>query len=289
MITDETQRPLRLCGLTLSGVSTMPDEPVLLSLDGPIATLTLNRPAALNALDEQMADALYAALVRVEHHKEARCLVVRGAGESFMAGGDVKAFAQAVSELSPTDRQPTFEQIVGRVHASILVLRHLPLPVVAAVHGAVAGFGVSLMLACDLAIAADNAGFALAYCQIGTSPDGGATFHLPRAVGMKRAMEIALLGDRFDARAAEDIGLVNVVVPAANLEREVAKLAARLAAGPTAAYARTKELLTAAFDHNLATHLGWECDRFVASTATGDFAEGVTAFVEKRGAKFEGR
>ena len=107
----------------------MADEPVLLSLDGPIATLTLNRPAALNALDEGMADALYAALVRVEHHREARCLVVRGAGDAFMAGGDVKAFARAVGELSPTDRQPTFEQIVGRVHASILVLRHLPLPV----------------------------------------------------------------------------------------------------------------------------------------------------------------
>ena len=267
----------------------MADEPVLLTIDGPIAILTLNRPAALNALDEAMADALYAALVRVEHHKEARCLVVRGAGDHFMAGGDVKAFARAVGELSPRDRQPTFEQIVGRVHASILALRHLRLPVVVAVHGAVAGFGVSLMLACDLAIAADDTRFTLAYCQIGTSPDGGSTFHLPRAVGMKRAMEMALLGDRIDAPTAERIGLVNRVVPAASLDGEVATVAARLAAGPTAAYARTKELLTAAFDHNLATHLGWECDRFVASTATRDFAEGVTAFVEKRPPSFQGR
>ncbi|HEX9593209.1 MAG TPA: enoyl-CoA hydratase-related protein [bacterium] len=267
----------------------MSDEPVLLSLDGVIATLTLNRPAALNALDEAMADALYAALVRVEHHKEARCLVVRVAGDGFMAGGDAQAFARAVGELSPVDRQPACEQIVGRAHATILALRHLPLPVVAALHGDVAGFGVSLVLASDLAIAADDARFTLGDCQIGTSPHGGATFHLPRNLGMKRAMAMALLGDRIDAATAERIGLVNRVVPAASLDAEVATLAARLASGPTGAYARTKELLTAAFDHNLATHLGWECDRFVASTATADFAEGVTALVEKRPPSFRGR
>jgi len=267
----------------------MAEPPILLDLAGPIANLTLNRPAALNALEETMATALAAALGEVERNPAVRCLVVRGAGDHFMAGGDVKRFADLVVGLPPAERAATFTRLVGTVHTSVLTLRRLPIPVVTAVRGAVAGFGVSLMLACDLAIAADDALFTLAYGQLGTSPDGGATFHLGRAVGQKRAMELALLGDRIDAATAARYGLVNRVVPAADLDGAVANLAARLAAGATAALGRTKALLNAAYDHDLATHLDGEQEQFVASTATADFAEGVTAFVEKRPPRFEGR
>src|SRR5262249_22310505 len=144
---------------------------------------------------------------------------------------------------SAAEKMAMFENFVHEVHGIIISLRRMPKPVIASVSGAAAGFGLSLMLACDLAIAADNAYFTLAYSLIGATPDGGSTFALPRSVGAKKAMEIALLGERFDAAAAARLGLVNRVVPAASLEAETMKLAARLAAGPTAVYGRTKALL----------------------------------------------
>ncbi len=264
-------------------------ETVLLSTDGAIATITLNRPDSLNALDRAMVEALHANLIRVEQDAAIRCVVLRGAGDNFMAGGDIRMFAKALAELPADERQANFEGLIGQVHASIICLRRMEKPVVAAVHGAVAGFGVSLATACDLTLAADATVFTLAYCHIGTSPDGGSTFHLPRAVGMKRAMEIALLGDRFPAEEAARIGLINRVVPAAELEAATAKLAGRLAAGPTAAYARTKRLLNASLDNSLAAQLSAESELFTASTMTDDFREGVTAFLEKRPAGFKGR
>ena len=159
---------------------------------------------------------------------------------------------------------------------------------IASVRGAAAGFGLSLMLACDLAIAAEDAYFTLAYCLIGTSPDGGSTFALPRTVGCKKAMEIALLGDRFDAATAERLGLVNHVVPVALLEPETMKLATRLAAGPTAVYARTKALLTHSLSNTLESQLQREAEAFAQSAAEPDFEEGLRAFIGKRKASFKG-
>jgi 2-(1,2-epoxy-1,2-dihydrophenyl)acetyl-CoA isomerase len=158
----------------------------------------------------------------------------------------------------------------------------MPKPVIAAVSGAAAGFGMSLMMACDLVIAADNAYFSLAYALIGASPDGGSTFALPRTVGAKKAMEIALLGERFDAATAERLGLVNRVVPLAALDQETSKLAARLAAGPSAVYGRTKALLNGSLNASLETQLQREAEAFAQSAAEPDFAEGIRAFIEKR-------
>jgi 2-(1,2-epoxy-1,2-dihydrophenyl)acetyl-CoA isomerase len=138
------------------------------------------------------------------------------------------------------------------------------------------------MMACDLVIAADSAYFTLAYCLIGASPDGGSTYALPRIVGAKKAMEIALLGERFDAATAERLGLVNRVVPFASLDQETTKLAARLAAGPTTVYARTKALLNASLNASLESQLQREAEAFAQSAAEPDFAEGVRAFIEKR-------
>jgi 2-(1,2-epoxy-1,2-dihydrophenyl)acetyl-CoA isomerase len=261
------------------------NDTVLLRLDGSIATVTLNRPLVLNALDADMVDGLAAAFERIEGEAALRVVVLVGAGAGFMAGGDIRQF-QEIMHLSPPDRRAFFERFIHRVHPTIIAMRRLPLPIIAGVHGAVAGFGMSLLMACDLALAADDARFTLAYCHLGTSPDGGSTFFLPRHVGSKKAMEIALLGDRFDAAMALRLGLVNDVVPAADLGPRVAELAARLARGPAAAYAATKRLLHQSGSVTIETQLQAEAENFARCAATPDFAEGVAAFVAKRPAKF---
>jgi 2-(1,2-epoxy-1,2-dihydrophenyl)acetyl-CoA isomerase len=207
--------------------------------------------------------------------------VIRG-GQNFMAGGDLKWFDDLVRSRRPEQNRIEFARFAGDVHSVIVSLRRMPKPVVASVRGAAAGFGMSLMMACDLVIAADNAYFSLAYSLIGASPDGGSTFALPRIVGAKKAMEIALLSDRFDAATAERLGLVNRVVPAAALDDETARLAARLAGGPTAVYGRTKQLLNASLNSTLESQLQREAEAFAQSASERAFAEGVRAFIEKR-------
>jgi len=260
---------------------------IILTRDGAIATITLNRPAALNALSPQMNLELSEVSSELEHDDTVRCVVLQGAGDHFMAGGDVKGFNDAT--VNAQLRKQALERGISETHSIITRLRRMPKPVIASVRGAVAGFGVSLMSACDLVVAADNSFFTLAYCHIRTSPDGGATYALPRMVGVKVAMEIALLGDRFDAQRALTLGLVNRVVALSEIETETKKLASRLAKGPTAVYGRTKRLVNESYDHTLAEHLQAEQDSFVASAFGADFAEGVLAFVEKRKPVFIGR
>jgi 2-(1,2-epoxy-1,2-dihydrophenyl)acetyl-CoA isomerase len=164
----------------------------------------------------------------------------------------------------------------------------LNVPVVAAVKGAVAGAGFSLMLGCDLVIAAEGGIFTLAYCHLGTSPDGGSTWYLPRTVGMKHAMEIALLGDRFGPEKALELGLINKVVPADAFDAEVDKLAARLASGPTYAYGETKRLLLQSSTTSISDQLTAETQSFVKCAMSKDFRKGVMAFVDKQKPDFTG-
>jgi len=253
---------------------------VLSHLEDGVLTLTLNRPESLNALNLAMIEDLRAATAQAEHDASVGAVVIRG-GEHFMAGGDLKWFHSQLA-LPPAERQALFEQTIAAVHATTLQVRRMGKPVIASVNGAAAGFGLSLMLACDLAVAAETAYFTLAYCHIALSPDGGATWFLPRAVGAKRAAEIALLGDRFDAAQAKDWGLINRVVPAAELEAETFKLARRLAAGPREALARTKALLQASSSNSLPEQLFAEQTSFAACSVHDDFAEGLGAFLEKR-------
>jgi 2-(1,2-epoxy-1,2-dihydrophenyl)acetyl-CoA isomerase len=259
----------------------MPEPVVLLAREGGVATITLNRPQALNALNRELTLALRDSVFTAEHDPSVRCLVIRG-GEHFMAGGDLKWFQNLMEGRSPAENRVQFESFIHEVHPLILSLRRMPKPVIAAVRGAAAGFGMSLMMASDLAIAADSAYFTLAYASIGVSPDGGSTFALPRMVGQKKALEIALLGERLDAATAERLGLVNRVVPLAALEIETSKLAARLASGPTAVYARTKALLNGSLNASLESQLQREAECFAQCAAEPDFAEGIRAFVEKR-------
>jgi len=267
------------------------ESPVLLETSQGVGTITLNRPQVLNALNNAMAEALFVALQKVENDESVRAVVIRGAGDAFMAGGDIGYFHQQLIEhgANKANLTPLIAAMVGRAQRLALTIRRLPKPVIASIHGGCAGFGLSLAIACDLAVAADNSKFTLAYVHLGTTPDGAASFHLPRIVGQKRAAEIALLGDRFGAVDAERWGLVNKVVPLADLEAETAKLAGRLARGPALAYARTKALLEAANRNSLVDQLQAETDSFAASAISDDFAIGVASFLEKKPPAFTGK
>ncbi|HJP36202.1 MAG: enoyl-CoA hydratase-related protein [Gammaproteobacteria bacterium] len=253
-----------------------------------IATLTFNRPDARNALSTDMRSNLRDVLAELEFDDDIRCVVMQGADGHFMAGGDVKRFVNYVDEPASKIRA-SFIQRIHDLHPIMFTMRRMPKPIVASVAGAAAGAGVSMALAADLVIAADSAFFTLAYVHIGTSPDGSATFNLPRAVGIKKAMEIALLGDRFDAQTAQDIGMINFVVPEAELQAETDKLAQRLASGPTHVYGNTKRLLYRSLENEWESQLQLEGETFADCAARADFREGVTAFAEKRKPDFTGK
>ncbi len=250
--------------------------------------IILNRPEILNAVDRETIAELAAAVAEAAEEHAARAVLLRGAGTHFCAGGDITMFAELI-RLAPAERLKALYQIVDALHPLLIRMRHMPKPVVAAVQGAAAGFGLSLVLAADLALAAEDTVFTSGYILLGTSPDGGMTATLPHVVGLKHAAELMLLGDRFDAQRALALGLVNRVVAADALAGEAAALAARLAAGPTHAYGRTKGLLQATLGDGFDAQLRRETESFAACAATEDFAEGVCAFLEKRRPVFTGR
>jgi 2-(1,2-epoxy-1,2-dihydrophenyl)acetyl-CoA isomerase len=200
-----------------------------------------------------------------------------------MAGGDVAWFAQEKESVASL-----FHDMGAQFHASVLLLKTMPKPVLAVVEGACAGGGFSLMLAADLCIAADNAQFTVAYANIGVSPDGGSTFSLPRIVGTRKALEMTLLPERFDAAIARAHNLVNYVVPQPKLWQEAQLLLARLANGPTRAHTHAKRLINQSFDSHIADQLAREVQGFADCASGHDFKEGVTAFVQKRKPTFVG-
>lgn len=256
---------------------------VLLAVADGVATITLNRPEVLNALDGEMMIRLRAVAEDVQADETVRAVLLRGAGPAFASGGDVGLFHSRLEDM------PRLTVSLGReLQFAMLALRRTGKPVVARVHGAVAGAGMSLLAAADLAIAAGDTRFSLAYASIGTSPDGGATWFLPRLMGYKKAMELALMPDPIDAGTARALGLVNWVCPEAELDGEVARILARLADGPTIAYGETKALMNRSFDNTLETHLEAELQAFARCARTADFREGVSAFVERRKPVFKG-
>ena len=257
-------------------------EVIILSVAGGIATIALNRPHVMNAMDGEMMRQLRPVTEAVEKDASVRAVVLRGEGAAFMAGGDVAVFHQHLAEL------PELIVTWGReMHAAFLALRRMGKPVLASVHGAVAGAGFSLMCAADLAIAAADTRFTLAYANIGASPDGGSTYFLPRLVGYKKTMEMIMLPDRFDAETARLHGLVNWVVPNEKLPAETMRIAQRLAAGPTRAYAEAKRLVNQSLDP-LDAQMEDELQAFSRCARGADLKEGVTAFVEKRKPAFKG-
>jgi 2-(1,2-epoxy-1,2-dihydrophenyl)acetyl-CoA isomerase len=258
-------------------------EAVRLTREGAVAIIALNRPERMNAMDNALMVALREVAEAVSGDGSVRAVLLRGEGRAFCAGGDVPLFKERLEEL------PDLIVRWGReLHFGIQALRRMDKPVLAAVHGAVAGAGMSLMLAADLAIASDDTKFTLAYARIGASPDGGSTFFLPRLIGHRKAMELALLPDRFDAQTARSLGLVNWIVPIDRLAEESTKIAGRLAAGPTRAYAEAKRLFNQSLANGMESQMEDELQAFARCARTADLAEGVTSFVEKREPSFKG-
>src|SRR5688572_13336616 len=261
-------------------------ETVHYSLDDRIVTIQMNRPDALNALSLQLGKDL-AAAVRQSASDDARAVILTGSGRAFCSGGDLREM-RAMGE-SEGSIEAFLDEPLKALHEVIRLIRETPIPFVAAVNGVCAGAGTNFALACDLILAADDATFNEAFVRIGLSPDCGGTFFLPRAIGEKLAAEAFMLGMTISAQRAAEIGMINRVVPAAELMAEANKLAAKLAAGPTAAIGRVKRMLNASFSNDLTAQLSLEADCQVESGSSPDFKEGVAAFFEKRPPNFTGK
>lgn len=250
-----------------------------------IVTITLNRPAVLNAIDVPMAQALHDAVVPLGRRDEVRCIVLKGAGKAFVAGGDVTRFADNFDTAADV-----VDQLLDALHPVVETLATHDAPVLAGVGGAVAGAGMSLLAACDLAIAADTSQFLMAYDRVGAPPDCGGTWFLPRKVGMRNAALLMLLGETWDARRALQAGLVNRIVPCEQLAEETQAWAATLARRPTQALGAYKRLAAQASGaSSLHEHLEAEREAFKRATRSADFREGVTAFLQHRDPVFSGR
>jgi 2-(1,2-epoxy-1,2-dihydrophenyl)acetyl-CoA isomerase len=246
-----------------------------------IATITLDRPKALNALTIPMKTELLAALTAVARDRGVRAVVLTGAGRAFCAGQDLK------ERLEP-DAPPLAVEVRERYNPIITAMRRLDQPIVGAINGVAAGAGASLAFACDIRVAAEGASFALAFGRIGLVPDSGATWFLPRLVGPAKAAELALLGETLSAVDAERFGLVARVVAADALAAEARAIAARLAGLAPLALAQTKRALQRSWSVDLETALEDEAYRQGVVGATADHAEGLTAFLEKRPPRFTG-
>ncbi|NML43340.1 enoyl-CoA hydratase [Ramlibacter sp. G-1-2-2] len=260
---------------------------LLVAVEDGVARLTFNRPEARNAASPEMLEALLAFLLRAEEDRRIRCIVLAGAGEHFMAGGDIRSFAQ-YAQLEPAQRRQAVEARVAKNTYLFNVLQRIPQPVIAMVHGTAAGAGVGFAVGCDLVVAGRSAGFQLAHVNIGACPDGGTSWFLPRAIGSKRAMAMALLGERLDATSALAQGLVSHVVDDAELETFTLALAHRLARGPAIALAQAKALIHRSLGSTLAEQLAAEARGMGAAAASEDFLEGPRAFLEKRKPVFRG-
>jgi 2-(1,2-epoxy-1,2-dihydrophenyl)acetyl-CoA isomerase len=252
-------------------------ETLLLSIKDNIATITFNRPAAMNSFNNQMADELKVLTEQIRNDNNIRVVLLKGAGPLFMAGGDIRFFYERLESMPAG-----VMDIVQTLNISITNLMEMTKPVLASVHGSVAGVGVSFIMAADLVISADNTKFTMAYSGIGASMDGGASFNLPRLVGIKKAMEWSLLSDIFDAETAKAYGLINWVVPQNKLVSETENILHRLAKGPSQSYACIKRLMNETWQHSLKTQLENEAHAFAACSATDDFKNRVTRFLEKK-------
>jgi 2-(1,2-epoxy-1,2-dihydrophenyl)acetyl-CoA isomerase len=261
-------------------------ETINLSVTDGVATIELNRPHALNAWTTQFGHDLLAAVRHAAESEAVRSVLITGAGRGFSSGADLKEIG---SEQTEDGRPDVYKQLTEVYHPIMEEIRTMGKPVVAGVNGPAVGIGCSLALCCDLIVAAESAYFLLAFVNIGLVPDGGSSLWLPTRLGMARAMELCMLGERLQAPKALDWGLINRVVPDQDLRAEAGELAAKLAAGPTRSYAGTKRQLNNWLYSRMDEQLELEAQIQREMSGSEDFLEGAIAFIQKRPAAFKGR
>ncbi len=262
----------------------MPYDTVLLQRADAVATITLNRPDAYNALNLALGRDLFHAVLEVDEDPGVRAVVITGAGRAFCGGGDVKDFAGSLDRIGVL-----VKELTTYVHGAVSRLVRSPKPVIVAVNGTAAGGGLSLALAGDLVLAGESAKLTMAYSKIAATPDGSSSYFLPRLIGLRRAMELYLTNRVLTAREALEWGLVTRVVPDGELAGAAAALARELAQGPTRAFGGAKLLFHQSTHESLETQMELESQAIAASGHTEDFREGVTAFASKRTPTFRGR
>lgn len=260
-------------------------ESLLIENDGFVRTLRLNRPDVLNSFNNDLLAALSKAVRDAEREKGVRCIVITGAGRGFSAGQDLADVADRYKSDTPIELG---SHLRDRYHPAFNKIRSMEKPVIAAVNGVAAGAGCSLALACDIRIAAESATFIEAFVHVGLVPDTGSTFFLPRLIGASRALEMAITGRKVKADEALQIGLVNKVVPDAELPAETMKLAQHLANLPPRAIGLTKRAMNRAWTVELDDQLEYEAMMQTTAGQTRDHREGVAAFLEKRKPNFTG-
>jgi len=261
-------------------------EPWLLtSIEDGVACATLNRPEARNALALELRLDLMAFLESVRDREDVRVVLIQGAGKSFIAGGDIKIFARGL-EMSPQERSDDMKMRATGAGTLSKLMQSLPQPVIVAARGFAVGVGASVVFAADLAMISDNLKVGLTHVTLGISPDGVGTWFLPRQVGMKRAAQIALLGEMMSADELKDMGLVNWVVPDGELEDRAMALARKIADGARVAQQETKRLLQGALDRDIGAHITAEAESLARCALTDDYAEGLSAILAKRAPRF---
>ena len=256
--------------------------PVLYQVDGAVATITLNRPDVLNALNTPLMLALREALTQAQTDEAVRAVIVTGAGRGFSAGADL-------ASSSPGGGSDPGSTLRDRYHPVITLMRSMPKPIISAVNGVAAGAGMSIAMAGDIILAGRSASFLQAFSKIGLVPDAGSTWFLPRYVGDVRARAMAILADRISAEDAKSFGLVWQVCEDDALQTQAREMAAKLASMPTRAYAMIKEALNDSHQRDLPAQLELEAELQMKAAKTEDFREGVAAFLQKRPAVFTGK
>jgi 2-(1,2-epoxy-1,2-dihydrophenyl)acetyl-CoA isomerase len=261
-------------------------ETIIIEEQDHVTRLTLNRPSALNAIDDKMGEELLAGLKQIEKNEKARCLVITGAGRAFSAGEDVSGLKDRYGSGS----HPSLgDHLRKKYHPIITRIRNMEKPIIARLNGIAAGSGASLALACDIRLASEEAGLKQAFIGVGLVPDSGSSYFLTRMIGPGRALELIMTGKTIPAKEAEQLGLINKVVPAAELDKHTDELAHRLATGPTKALGLSKRIINRVTSLELPEALEYEaCNQDIAGK-TSDHLEAVQAFLEKRQPKFSGK